>query len=71
VPIERRSRSIWANPFLLGDDGDRPTVIANYGWYFERKPSLQTQLPGLRGKVLGCWCYPLRCHGNLLIELLG
>jgi len=22
----------------------------------------------LRGKVLGCWCYPARCHGLTLIN---
>jgi len=23
----------------------------------------------LRGKVLGCWCYPRPCHGDVLLEI--
>jgi len=23
----------------------------------------------IKGKVLGCWCYPERCHGNYLKDL--
>lgn len=29
------------------------------------------QLEALRGKVLGCWCAPLKCHGDVLVELLA
>ena len=24
----------------------------------------------LEGKVLGCWCKPLGCHGDVLVEVL-
>ena len=27
------------------------------------------QLPELKGKVLGCWCAPEGCHGDVLAEL--
>lgn len=56
----------WGNPFHLGADGDRPYVIASYAIYLTRKPSLLKQLAGLKGKVLGCWCYPEACHGEEL-----
>jgi hypothetical protein len=23
------------------------------------------------GKVLGCWCYPDACHGNVLLEIIN
>jgi len=26
-------------------------------------------LPELRGKVLGCWCAPKACHGDVLVSL--
>ena len=32
---------------------------------------LMNSLSELRGKRLGCWCKPERCHGNVLIELLN
>lgn len=60
--------TVWGNPFILGDDGDRETVIENYRDYLTKKPSLQRQSQNLRGKILGCWCYPQNCHGHVLIE---
>jgi hypothetical protein len=26
-------------------------------------------LPELKGRVLGCWCAPLACHGDVLAQL--
>ena len=31
---------------------------------------LMNQLPELKNKVLGCWCYPEKCHGDILFKLL-
>jgi hypothetical protein len=28
-----------------------------------------TALPELRGRDLVCWCAPLPCHGDVLLEL--
>jgi hypothetical protein len=28
-------------------------------------------LPELRGKVLGCWCAPAACHGDVLAEMVA
>lgn len=63
--------SIWANPFKIGPDGDRDEVIEKYHKYILSKPELLAQLESLRGKTLGCWCSPQKCHGHVLIELLG
>jgi hypothetical protein len=42
-------------PFVLGRDGDRATVIARYrDLYLPFKPSLLRRLGELRGKALGC-----------------
>jgi len=66
VRIDRRTK--WGNPFEIPDDGDRATVIANYVAHFlPNKPSLLAALPELRGKILGCWCAPLACHGHALL----
>ena len=65
VRIDRRTE--WGNPFEIPGDGDRDTVIAAYAeHYLPHKPSLLEKLPSLRGKVLGCWCAPERCHGEIL-----
>ena len=67
-------QSPFANPFKIGRDGDRATVIAKYRAWLLGQPALLTRLPELRGKVLGCWCKQLTrdipCHGDVLVELL-
>lgn len=67
VYIGRPSK--WGNPFTIGRDGDRETVIRKYREWLLEQPSLVKSLPELRGKVLGCWCAPKPCHGDVLAEL--
>lgn len=65
VRIDRKS--IWGNPFLVGDDGTRDDVCDLYAAnYFPLKPRLRSTVHTLRGKALGCWCAPDRCHGDHL-----
>ncbi len=59
----------WGNPYLLGRDGSRETVIGLYRKYLLANPALLRQLPVLKGKVLGCFCAPLPCHADVLAEL--
>jgi hypothetical protein len=57
----------WGNPFVIGRDGDRATVIARYrDHHLPSRPDLLARLGELRGKALGCWCSPLACHANVL-----
>jgi len=63
--------SDWGNPFIIGDDGDRDAVVDKYReHYLPYKPSLLKHLFELEGKVLGCWCTPARCHGDVLVDHL-
>ncbi len=63
-------KSIWHNPFKVGRDGTRQEVIAKYERYLlEERPDLLCRLPELRGRVLGCWCAPAPCHGDVLLGL--
>ena len=62
--------SIWGNPFRIGVHGTREEVIIKYKWYVLNKPTLLACLPELKGKVLGCYCKPLACHGDILVDLL-
>ena len=68
-PRSRLKASIWANPFAIGKDGTREEVMSKYRAYLMAKPELLEKLPELKGKVLGCWCAPEACHGDLLSEL--
>jgi hypothetical protein len=62
--------SKFANPFKIGIHGTRSEVIEKYREYIKQDKYLMEDLEELRGKVLGCWCAPLPCHGDVLIELL-
>lgn len=61
--------SIWANPFQMRG-ATRDQVIERYREYILQSPDLLARLPELRGKRLGCWCAPLACHGDVLVELV-
>ena len=61
--------SAFGNPFVLGSDGNRDEVCDKYAVYFGMKTSLHEQAKDLKGKVLGCHCYPKRCHGDHLKEV--
>ena len=67
VYIGRPSK--WGNPFVIGRDGTRADVIRKYEEYILSKPDLLADLHELRGKVLGCYCAPLPCHGDVLLRL--
>ncbi len=60
--------SKWGNPFHIGNDGTRTEVIAKYRAYLLASPALMAALLELRGKVLGCSCFPLACHADVLAE---
>lgn len=63
--------SKWGNPFEIGKDGNRKQVIEKYrGWILDQ-PELMNSLHELEGKILGCWCHPQACHGDVLVELLN
>lgn len=62
---------MWANPFRIGRDGTRAQVIEKYRQHVLASPHLVAALPGLKDKVLGCWCNPLPCHGDVLCELVN
>lgn len=67
VRIDRNSK--WGNPFFIGADGTREEVIAKYEKYLLGNPELLSQIGELRGKVLGCWCAPKACHGDVLVRI--
>lgn len=62
--------SIWGNPYAIGKDGTREEVIELYRKYINDNPELQEQAKNLlKGKILGCWCSPYACHGDILAEI--
>jgi len=63
--------SIWGNPYIIGRDGDRATVVAKYKEHFLGSFHLkQLATEKLKGKVLGCYCKPKACHGDIIVDFL-
>jgi hypothetical protein len=68
--------SKWASPFplpKLHSESERYESVSKYwGWILlpEQKYLIHS-LPELNDKILGCWCAPRLCHGDVLIELLA
>lgn len=74
--IGRGRGSIWGNPFSHLPDtlaqykvATREEAISKYAEWIQTQPALLSQLPTLKGKVLGCWCLPAPCHGDILAKL--
>lgn len=62
--------SKWMNPFSVNKYG-RDEALRLYEAHIRSKPLLLATLQNdLRGKVLGCWCKPDPCHGDVLVRLL-
>lgn len=61
----------WGNPFHIGLDGDRTEVLRKYREWVLGNPYLLQRLPLLKDKILGCWCKPFDCHGDVLAELVN
>lgn len=68
VYIGRPSK--WGNPFTIGKDGTRKEVIEKYKNWLLENDELLSDIIELDGKVLGCWCKPNACHGDVLVEIL-
>lgn len=55
----------WGNPFTIGGLTTREAVIDAFARYLFDS-GLIDDIAELRGKVLGCCCKPLACHGDVL-----
>ena len=69
--------SIWGNPYSSKQGTlaeylvkDKSEALKKYELYLESSPKLLNELKNLKGKVLGCWCYPNSCHGDVIIKLI-
>ena len=66
------SKSSWANPFLLKDNNFNRSIVARkYEDHVTSSKDLSNNLGSLRGKILGCFCSPALCHGDILQKLIG
>ena len=60
----------FGNPFKIGPDGTREEVVEKYAEWVLTQPELLAKIRSeLKEKVLGCWCAPKLCHGDIIAEL--
>lgn len=59
--------SKWANPFK---GQTKEWRLKSYEQHVRSRPDLMSSLEELEGKVLGCWCHPEGCHGDVLLKLV-
>ena len=66
--------SKWGNRFVVGVHGARGECVALHERELRERArreydALIAELNKLRGLVLGCWCAPRACHGDVLVLL--
>jgi hypothetical protein len=72
------TQSKWYNPYHVDiynkdgtikkkRDGTNLEVAYKYCAYLPTQRHLMASLPELKDKVLGCWCKPQACHGDVLV----
>lgn len=60
----------WGNPFVMGESTSREDVISQYKYWLMHEANLVADAElQLKGKVLGCWCHPQPCHGDVLAKI--
>jgi hypothetical protein len=72
----------FGNPILVGEycracQGYHSTGGATLGCYekylrgkLATDESFKADVIGLKGKVLGCWCFPQPCHADILLKVV-
>lgn len=68
----------WGNPYSHLPNSraefictSRNESIMKYKEWILNQPDLMDSLHELRGKILGCYCKPKSCHGDILVSLVN
>lgn len=68
VYIGRPSK--WGNPFYVSSQRPREEAVRLYREWISHQPKLREAAKNeLKGKDLVCFCAPLACHGDVLLEI--
>ena len=62
--------SVFGNPFHMKTENDRERVIANFEVYARTSERVLDAIKALpEDAILGCYCKPAACHGDIIIKL--
>ena len=77
-------RGFFGSPFKIkyktitgkiGGQYNRNEAMSKYEAYFYKKlgfdPVFEKEIKKLKGKVLGCYCVPQKCHGDIIAQYLN
>ena len=65
--------SEWCNPYKITNELSRDECLDKYTKYLTSKlkdKKTMKRFMLLKGKNLGCWCYPEACHGDVIKNFL-
>ena len=67
--------SIFGNPYRMYREDMREEVISKYALYFYNRiktdENFYHEVCKLKGKILGCFCKPLNCHGDVITDYIN
>lgn len=79
APRYKLRSSKWSNPMTVREVQSlvpgltkreaHQVAVSWYRRYLQANAPLRSDLSELKGKDLVCWCAPLPCHANILLEL--
>lgn len=65
----------FGNPFKLSPTATRGSTLNRYRSYFverlKKDPEFKRRVHKLKGRVLGCFCKPEDCHGDIIANYLN
>lgn len=70
---ERGFDGRYGNPYPLLSERHREKILDLYRAYLRRmveRPWFAQRLRALEGKILVCFCAPLACHGDVIVDWL-
>lgn len=65
--------SLFANPYKLKNCKSVDQCLSLYESHLLlklRDPQIMKEFKKLKGKNLGCWCKPEKCHGDIILKHL-
>jgi len=70
--------TIFGNPFVLKKDGGeytREESVEEYEkWFYDKietDEKFKKSVEDLQGEVMGCWCKPKECHGDVILNYIN
>jgi hypothetical protein len=65
----------FGNPFKIGPGASRGSTLNRFRSYFferlKKDSEFKVRIHALKGKVLGCFCKPHDCHGDVIAHYLN